>query len=297
MASSPLRPCLVVAGPDGSIYDEPDLLMVCRKGDDFSLPRPDELMPLPEGSRLFLLPGRKAVGFDEEEGTLLQDEALAVAAVPPAGHVLTAHSAWEAEENCPALPAHPYGAVGFANNRLYICAKKVRLPEKEEGVEPALPDADWHYMSANSLREGVFLRYHGACSFLNPAACESSPSPESSVFVAMLDAARQAKGAGKEICLHLWFFPGFSDTEEEYAALESAVATLGIKAIMLDNLPLEPQAYLALMQGIETGPALGYANFRKRLQRAFPEMLLLPPLRPWGKGGMLGQCVLPVNAL
>ena len=286
MSSSPLRPCLVVAGPDGSIYDEPDLLMVCRKGDDFSLPRPDELMPLPEASQLFLLPGRKAIGFDAEEGTLLQDEALAVAAVPPAGYVLTAHPAWEAEKNCPALPAHPYGAVGFANNRLYICAKQVRLPEKGEGVERALPDANWHYMCANSLREGVFLRYHGTYSLPNPTVCASSP--DSSVFAGMLDAASKAKEAGREICLHLLFFPGFTDTEEEYAALERAITTLGIKGIMLDNLPLEPQTYLSLMQGMETGPALGYANFRKRLQRAFPEILLLPPLRPWGKGGMLG---------
>ena len=278
MASSPIRPFLVVAGPDGSIYDEPNLLMVCRKGGDFSLPRPDELMPLPEGSRLFLLPGRRAVGFSEEEGTLLQDEALAVAAVPPVGHVLTAHPAWETEDNCPALPTHPYGAVGFANNRLYICAKKVRLPEKEEGVEQALPNADWHHMCANSLREGVFLRYHGVGAALPvSAATDGFSAPPR--FASMLDAAHKAKETRREICLRFLFFPGFSDTEEEYDALEKAIQGLGIGAVMLDNLPMEPEGYLALMQGIETGPSMGYANFRKRLQRACPELLLLPPGR------------------
>ena len=260
MSTSPLRPCLVVADPDGSIYDEPEILMVCRKGQDFSLPRPDELMPLPEGSRLFLLPGRKALGLDEEEGALSQDEALAVAAVPPAGHVLTAHPAWEAEKDCPALPAHPYGAVGFAHNRLYICAKKVKLPDGE--AETPLPmEPDWHFFRTNSLREGVYQNYFGL----------EAPS-----LAAGLEAALSARQGGKKICLHFLFFPGFSDTEGEYTALEGAILELGIGALMLDNLPMAPDVYLALMGGIETGPAMGYANFCKRLKKNCPGLALVP---------------------
>ena len=54
MAAPGIRPRLVIADAQGNIYDDPELQMVCRKGYEFSLPKPDELIPLPEGSELFL---------------------------------------------------------------------------------------------------------------------------------------------------------------------------------------------------------------------------------------------------
>jgi hypothetical protein len=53
-ASRP-EPRLVMADENGNIYDDPRLLVVCRRGAQWGLPRPDELMPLPEESELFLL--------------------------------------------------------------------------------------------------------------------------------------------------------------------------------------------------------------------------------------------------
>ena len=57
MASPSIRPHMLVADEQGNIYDHPDFLLLCRRGEEWSLPRPDELMPLPEESELFLLPG------------------------------------------------------------------------------------------------------------------------------------------------------------------------------------------------------------------------------------------------
>jgi hypothetical protein len=67
-ASTHIQPTLVFADESGNIYDHPDLLMLCRRGGELELPRPDELMPLPEESEFFLLPGRSALGFDPESG-------------------------------------------------------------------------------------------------------------------------------------------------------------------------------------------------------------------------------------
>ena len=64
MASPSIRPHMLVADEQGNIYDHPDFLLLCRRGEEWSLPRPDELMPLPEESELFLLPGRRAVGLN-----------------------------------------------------------------------------------------------------------------------------------------------------------------------------------------------------------------------------------------
>lgn len=140
MASSSIRPRLLTADANGNIYDHDRLLMVCRRGNEFSLPRPDELMPLPEESELFLLPGRQALGLDPDTGALELQEELAVAAFAAPAHTLTAHPAFKRAEDAPMLPLFAYGAVGFANDRFYICARKVDEDPRQvfKGFPPAL---------------------------------------------------------------------------------------------------------------------------------------------------------------
>lgn len=125
MASASIHPKLIAADAQGRIYDHPDLLMLCRRGEEWSLPRPDELIPLPEESELFFLPGRHAVGFDQETGDTVQLDDLAVAAFAAPAYTLSAHPVYVKEKDAPLLPLFAYGAAGFANNRFYICAKKV----------------------------------------------------------------------------------------------------------------------------------------------------------------------------
>ena len=139
MASSAVRPHLVLADAQGRIYDHPDLLLLCRRGDEWGLPRPDELIPLPEESELFLLPGRHAVGMDPETGETEAQEELAVAAFVAPAHTLSAHPVYQADEDAPMLPLFAYGAVGFANGRFYVCAK--RVDEDKRQVFKGIPEA------------------------------------------------------------------------------------------------------------------------------------------------------------
>ena len=126
MASTHARPRMLLADDQGQIYDDPDLLMLCRKGHEWTLPRPDELMPLPAESELFLLPGRRAVGLDPETGeTIVDEEAWAVAAFVAPAHTLTGHPVYSTEEGAPTLPLFAYAAVGMIGDRFYVCAKKV----------------------------------------------------------------------------------------------------------------------------------------------------------------------------
>lgn len=120
-----LAPRLVVADAKGNVTDDPDLLMVCRQGDQWALPRPDELMPLPEESQLFLLPSRRAVGLDPQSGKIEVADGLGVAAFAAPAHTLSAHPAYVSEEGAPLLPLFAYGAVGYARGRFWICARKV----------------------------------------------------------------------------------------------------------------------------------------------------------------------------
>jgi pyruvate-formate lyase-activating enzyme len=58
---------LLFADSRGVVYDHPELLAAARAGDDHFAPR-EKPVPLPEGARLCLLPGRRPVGVDPESG-------------------------------------------------------------------------------------------------------------------------------------------------------------------------------------------------------------------------------------
>lgn len=126
---------LVVSDERGNIYDDPYLLMLCRRGAQWGLPRPDEVMPLPPESEFFLLPGRQAVGLDPESGrpSCPEGEArLAVAAFAAPGHTISAHPVYESGPEAPLLPLFSYGAVGFAEGRFYLCARRVDTDPRQE---------------------------------------------------------------------------------------------------------------------------------------------------------------------
>ena len=131
MAHPPV-PHMVMADAQGNIFDDPDLLMVCRRGGEWGLPRPDELMPLPGESELFLLPGRRAVGLDPESGEIVAGDGVAVAAFAAPAHTLSAHPACERDGGAPLLPLFAYGAVGFARDRFYVCARVVDGDQRQQ---------------------------------------------------------------------------------------------------------------------------------------------------------------------
>jgi pyruvate-formate lyase-activating enzyme len=118
-------PRMVYADTKGQIFDHPGLGMVCRLGKELRPPRPEELIPLPEECELFLLPRRRALGWDESTQRVEVQEQLAVAAFISPGHTLNAVCAYQTDSGAPVLPLFAYAAVGFAHNRFWCCARQV----------------------------------------------------------------------------------------------------------------------------------------------------------------------------
>lgn len=118
-------PVLVLADNSGNIYDEPSLLMTMNRAGQWLLPQKGDLVPLPPESELFMLKGRKAIGFAAESGQTVQAEGLAVAGFASPGHTLTAHPAYAQEADAPLLPLFAYGAIGFADGQFWLAASKV----------------------------------------------------------------------------------------------------------------------------------------------------------------------------
>src|SRR6056297_1006816 len=122
MSSSKIHPYLVYADKKGNIYDHPELLMLSRKKGEFQPPRPDELIPLPEGSDVFFLPKRNALGFDPETGKIIELDHYPVAAFVCPGYTLTGICAFSSQEEIPPLPLYAYGALGYHQGQFWVMA-------------------------------------------------------------------------------------------------------------------------------------------------------------------------------
>ena len=128
-------PRLVFADCNGRIYDHPSLGMAGRSGHSFVLPEEEELVPLPEGSQLFTMPGRFPVGWDEGEGNfvvldemeagLKETHCLAVAAFLPPGYVRTLLPATKLQGQWPILPLWAYCSIGWRDGKFWITGVQV----------------------------------------------------------------------------------------------------------------------------------------------------------------------------
>ncbi len=121
-------PTLLVADKDGKITEFPELLMAGMSNGRFLRPDLEDLIPLPEGSELFSLPGRFPVGWDPEtnEPAVLTENPFskglvqAVAAFMAPAHTSILNSSYQTQRGAPALPLFAYTAVGWHRDRFWV---------------------------------------------------------------------------------------------------------------------------------------------------------------------------------
>jgi molybdenum cofactor biosynthesis enzyme MoaA len=123
------NPYLIYCTPDGEIREDP-YLRALSFGD-----RPLEmadLIPLPDGVTLSMMPDRLAVGRKRsgERQTLAKSRGWAVAALLPIGYTRTLLPAYEKVPGTEPLPFFGYSAVAGLNGRLYVAALKTDDPHK-----------------------------------------------------------------------------------------------------------------------------------------------------------------------
>ncbi|HQB38809.1 MAG TPA: radical SAM protein [Deltaproteobacteria bacterium] len=130
-------PKLVYADAKGNIYDHPELCMAGMNGNQATLPENMELIPLPEDSRLFTMPGMPPVAWDNtkmafvsvpevREGRRSQ-RIQAVSAFMAPGYMRTLLPACDYSSRNDHLPLWSYTAVGWDEDRecFVVAATKV----------------------------------------------------------------------------------------------------------------------------------------------------------------------------
>lgn len=120
-------PKLLYADAKGNIYDHSELVMAGMNGTDAVLPEDVELIPLPEDSRLFTIPGTPPVAWDPKQRKFATVSTItdrgrkvkiqAVSAFMAPGYVRTLLPACDYSRKKVHLPLWSYTAVGWDDER------------------------------------------------------------------------------------------------------------------------------------------------------------------------------------
>ena len=125
-------PTAVIANRSGHITDWPDITAAGRSGSRILPLNPKQLIPLPEGSRLYLLPDRRAVGFDNAGMQESGKSHVAVASFLPPGYVALSIAACKSEKNAPLLPLFCYCAICWYRGKFHVPAIRIDHDPKHD---------------------------------------------------------------------------------------------------------------------------------------------------------------------
>jgi len=130
-----LRPELLISDKKGKIYSVPGLEPAGMKAGNFFRLRRQDLIKLPSGSRLFMLPQRLPVGFDSTSNRFLsldcnplfrkKQSCFAVAAFVCPGYTVTYNSAYAQINKPKTLPLFAYAVAAFYKGEFYAAALRV----------------------------------------------------------------------------------------------------------------------------------------------------------------------------
>ncbi len=170
-------PAMVFSDPEGNIFDHPHLKMAVRRGLSIGPPRLEELIPLPPGSELFILPGTLPVGwdprrkrfelFDADAGTGMSGQMpSAVAAFMAPAYTMTGICAFEKLDPASRpLPLFAYTAVGWWKGRFWVAGFR---SDKDKRQDPERFDQDEVTRRTMALlkahRKNRLIQHLGKCS-------------------------------------------------------------------------------------------------------------------------------------
>lgn len=134
-------PLLVFADQSGKIMEHPFLGMTGSEAGTWKNVSVDDLIPLPEGSELFVLPGRLPVGFDHNKKKFVvvnqnpyskNGNIQAVAASVAPAYTAILNAAYKTQPKAPILPLFSYASVGWFEGRFVVAAMRVDRDERQD---------------------------------------------------------------------------------------------------------------------------------------------------------------------
>jgi wyosine [tRNA(Phe)-imidazoG37] synthetase (radical SAM superfamily) len=137
------RPMMAIADADGQVYQHPELEMLGWDGECWRPLEDDEIIPLPDGSDLFTLPGRLPAGLDREaDQVVVVDEpgVTAVSCFLAPAYLRTLLPAYQTLDDAPGLPLFAYSAVGLRDGEFVTSGLRVDSDVRQDPLLFELAD-------------------------------------------------------------------------------------------------------------------------------------------------------------
>jgi len=125
IAKKKVKPFLVYSDEKGNIYEDTSYFAVGRYGHSYKPLYEEDLIELPPGSELFVMPERFPIGIDKKGNLVYLDDCFAVSAFLAPAHTQYLLSAYKKNENAPILPLFAYTAVGWYDGKFYVPAVRI----------------------------------------------------------------------------------------------------------------------------------------------------------------------------
>ncbi|GHO45107.1 radical SAM protein [Ktedonospora formicarum] len=255
-------PHLLYSTPEGEIREEPRLQALAFDGQPLEI---SDLIPLPDGVTLSMMPDRRAVGRKKngERQVLAETKGWAVAALLPIGYTRTHLPAYDKVEGTEPLPFFGYSAVAAINGDLYVAAVKTDDPHK------------WHPRSfprqklerlvqakTRAFPENRVIRQHAHC------ALDYSCPTASNLFFERWEMAIAVSPGCNSRCIGC-----ISKQEEENLIspqdrLDFIPTVEEIVEVAIPHLESADEAIVSFGQGCEGDPLMQW----KRIERAITAM-------------------------
>lgn len=138
---------MVYADSWGRFYEYTGVQALGRTGNMFAEPAGDEMMELPEGASLVLIPGGHPAGIDKKGKYTLVEKcpgdrgpAWAVGALLPQGYTRTLLPAYRRKGVDGSLPLYGYAAVAWREGKVYVAARRTDDPRRWDPCHYDTPD-------------------------------------------------------------------------------------------------------------------------------------------------------------
>ncbi len=263
------RPMLVYADADGNIFDHPGLEMAGASGYEWERPRPVELIPLPEGSELFLLPERLPVGYNagKKEFEVLASDPFAegrpvraVAAFIAPAHTQLYSTAYSSLPGAPTLPLFAYTAVGWSNGGFVVPAIRIDEDQRQDfrNFDPKKIQRNARKrMAAES--ENRLVQHLGKCALTY--GCPAARNLFMNRWEAPLPTSPRcnARCIG---CISLQKGTGLSATQDRITFVPTADEICGVA---VPHLQKAPRAVVSFGQGCEGEPLMQAKTLEKAI--------------------------------
>ncbi|MCB8964820.1 MAG: radical SAM protein [Bacteroidales bacterium] len=127
-----IQPYAVYSDGQGNIFEDTQLFAAGRSGQNFYPLYLDEMIPLPEGSDLFELPGRHTLGYNRNGDLVASPDGFASAAFIAPANTQLSIAAWQNSPDAPVLPLYAYTAVGWYKGKFYVPAVRIDSDTRQD---------------------------------------------------------------------------------------------------------------------------------------------------------------------